>query len=471
MKNKTLLVRMVSVMTALTLSVGLFTGCGKDVSDKDEQGRTIISVGGWPAKEGAELTSYNERKARFEEANQDVVVEPSTWMFDLKTFYAKAAGGQLPTVYQTYLTEMPGIIDAGYSADLSSVLEERGYEGKFNEKLIEIVSDDEGNIMGFPSQAYVLGLAFNSELMQQAGLMEDDGTPKQPKDWYELAEFAVKIKEATGKPGFVFPTAGNNGGWLFSPIAWSFGVDFMEKNDDGKWKATFDTPEAVAALQYIKDLKWKYDVLPSNTLIDHAEYFKIFGTGNAGMAITGSDFTLSVLQYGMPATVPGIMALPAGPKRHVTLLGGAVYSMADNATRDQLDASVRWLETFITYDITEEYKRNRSEYFDRRVQSGELVGVQTMSVWSSDLESVKWEQELAREKCNTNPNYVRLYNEFVTDCPAEIQPEEPVCAQELYSILDGCIQKVLSDKDADCEKIIKEAVSDFQKNYLDNLTY
>ena len=62
--------------------------------------------------------------------------------------------------------------------------------------------------------------------------MEADGTPKQPKDWYEMAEFAKTIKEKTGKAGLVLPTSANNGGWIFTPIAWSFGVEFMKKNEE-----------------------------------------------------------------------------------------------------------------------------------------------------------------------------------------------------------------------------------------------
>ena len=150
----------------------------------------------------------------------------------------------------------------------------------------------------------------------------------------------MKIKEATGKPGIIFPTANNYGGWMFSCLAWSYGVDFMEKGEDGKWKATFNTPEEAEALRYMKDLKWKYDVLPNNAIIDGTEFYKTFAIGNAAM----------------------LMA-------------------------------------------------------------------------------------------------------------ADIQPEEPVCAQELYGILDSCLQEVLTNENADCAAILEKANNDFQQNYLDNLTY
>ena len=73
---------------------------------------------------------------------------------------------------------------------------------------------------------------------------------------------------------------------------------------------------------------------------------------------------------------------------------------------------------------------------------------------------------------NANVNHVRLYNEFVADMgDCELRPEEPVCAQELYGILDGCIQEVLTNKDADPATLLEKANADFQSNYLDNIDY
>jgi len=463
--------RLVAAVLAMVLAIGVFAGCGKKVNDKDEQGRTVISVGNWPEKEGADLTATLARKARFEEANPDVVVNGDPWTFDRKSFYAKAAGGQLPTVYTTGYTEIPEIFDSEYSADLTDVLKERGYEGMFNSAVLDVISDEKGRIKAFPYSAFALGLAFNVDLMEKAGLMEADGTPKQPKDWNEVAEFAVKIKEATGKPGFIFPSSNNVGGWIFSSLAWSFGVDFMEKTKDGKWQATFNTPEAAEALQYIKDLKWKYDVLPANNIIDLTEYYKVYATGGAGMLITEGGTIKRVSQYGMDPQHFGMMAMPKGPKRHVTLLGGSAWFLKNEATDDQIDAGIRWLETLYNFNLSEEYKTNAIAKYDKWLSENYPVGVKGMSPWSTNSEALAWEHKYIDEHTNINMNHVRLYNDFCADCPAEIQPEEPVCCQELYGILDGCIQEVLSNKDADCAELLKKANADFQSNYLDNLTY
>ena len=47
-----------------------------------------------------------------------------------------------------------------------------------------------------------------------------------------------------------------------------FGVEFEEKQSDGSYKAVFDTPQFKNAIEYIRDLRWKYDVLPEETIID-----------------------------------------------------------------------------------------------------------------------------------------------------------------------------------------------------------
>ena len=119
-------------ITALVLSaviaISMLGACKKQASDKDEQGRTVISVGAWPPKGHKDLEPMNKRKAEFEQANPDVVVNGDEWSFDLKSFYAKAAGGSIPTLYNTNYTEVSQVIEAGYSADLTNVLKKRGYD-------------------------------------------------------------------------------------------------------------------------------------------------------------------------------------------------------------------------------------------------------------------------------------------------------------------------------------------------------
>ena len=94
-----------------------------------------------------------------------------------------------------------------------------------------------------------------------------------------------------------------------------------------------------------------------------------------------------------------------------------------------------------------------------------------MSVWSEGSDVIKLTKELNDEYKNININHVRLYNEAQTNGTVEVQSEEPVCAQDLYGILDNCIQNVLTNEDADCAALLEKANSDFQSNFLNNITY
>ena len=468
--KKKRMVKVVGLMTAAALGLSILGACGqKEASDKNEQGKTVISVGNWPQKEGTAKTNMEKRKARFEEANSEFAIEPSNWEYDLKTFYAKAAGGQLPVLFSTAFTEASNIIPSGYAADLTDELKRQGLYDQMNKQILELLSKD-GRVYAYPKEAYILGLICNIDDFEKAGLMNSDGTPYQPKTWEELAQVAAKLKAATGKPGFILPTSNRNGGWMFTEIVWSFGVDFMKKDENGKWKATFDTPEAAEALQYVKDLKWKYDVLPANNLIDGTEMHKIFGIGGGSMLIGAGAKQFS--PYETDVNSIGMMATPAGPKKRVTLLGGTIYEVNGAATKKQIEGAIKWIRAESSPDLTDEYKKIAEDTIKRDVEDGSIVTVKSTSPWSIDSETVKYNDELIAKYANANPAHVKLYNDFIRDLgDCELRAEEPMCAQDLYGILDNCIQAVLSDKNADCAELMRKANSDFQQNYLDNVDY
>ena len=164
-----------------------------------------------------------------------------------------------------------------------------------------------------------------------------------------------------------------------------------------------------------------------------------------------------------------MMAIPAGPKRYVTLLGGDTRAIRDDATEEQIDACIRFLEyTGNGYNIDDSGKQALTETIEKNKEKGAVIGIKSLSPWNEQSAKVQFQNELIEKYANVNPNNVRLYNEFLNDEKVEVQPEEPICAQDLYGILDNCIQNVLGDKDADCAELLKKANSDFQTNFLNN---
>lgn len=467
-KMKLKMKRIAACTLATTLLALTCVGCGEKTNSTS---KTQISVGEWPTVEGTALTNLNKNKEDFEKQNPDITIIPDTWTFDLQTFYPKAAAGLLPNLFRTHFTEMSKLLDGEYVASLTDAMKKDGSLDNLNPVFMNAISKD-GEIYAVPSEAYSLGLLYNVEMFEKAGLMNADGTPQQPKDWNEMVEFAVKLKETTGKPGLVLPTSNKSGGWYFTNIGWSFGVKFMEQQEDGKWKAKFNSDEAVQALQFIKDLKWKYDILPANTLIDQNEMNKTYATGGAAMMLGAGGTASNLATYETDPNIVGVMAIPAGPRRHVSLLGGTLKVVSSKSSESQVEAALKWLE-FIgnSYKLTDEKKEMIEKKYNLMLENNQLVGVKGLSPWNDDSEFVAYDDRVREEKANINLNHVKLYNDSLKDSKIELQSEEPVCAQDLYGILDTCIQAVLEDKDADCRALLEKANADFQTNYLDNIDY
>ena len=466
--------KVLSAVLGATMICAAFSGCSSTVAvnDKDDQGRTVLSVGNWPSEDTTDknyLETITRQRAEFEEENPTMAITPDTWGFDLQTFYSKAAANQLPGLYYANFTEIEKIAAGEYYTDLTEGLKRAGYEGAFNEAILNLITRD-GKICTFPTNAYSLGLAYNVDLFEKAGLMQADGTPMQPKTWDEVVEFGKKITEATGKPGFAIPTMGNCGGWLFTPIAWSYGVDFMEADENNNYTATFATDKIVDALTYIRDLKWKHNIFLPNSLVDLTEYYKQFAIGNLGMIVTAGNFTSQLYQYEMPIEHMGIMAIPAGPEKHITLTGGYTATVANGATEDQVDVAIKWMEKIGNGNkLDDKLKETIEKNYQDTVEDGKVVGIDGLSVWGEETEITKFSDEMRNKYANINLNHVRLYNESLSNPEIELRPEEPVCAQELYAVLDGIIQEILTNENADITALVEKAQSDFQANYLNNL--
>lgn len=419
--------------------------------------------GDWPKPQDQNLKQFEEWKKRFEEENPNIKMEAENFSYDTNTFLPKAESGQLPNLFSTWFTEPGKIINAGYAADITDIMSKYGYDTALNPAMLDLVTKD-GRIYGIPSSGYHMGIFYNINIFREAGLLDENGVPVFPRTYEELAETAKLIKERTGKAGFFFPTKNNQGGWQFMNIAWSYGAEF-EQQVDGKWKAVFNSPEAVEALQFVKDLRWKYDVLPDNVLVDVNDMFRLFGTDQVAMAYGTSDWwNVPINDYRMSKDNIAISAVPAGPKGRVSLTGGTVYMFSNTSTPEQVEAGIKWLQI---KGFSPELDPNSLQGLEESLKSdqelGRVVGPHGMRAWVNP-ERVNAEDEIRAKYTNVN---MALFEDYMKNEGVTIRPEEPVNAQELYKTLDAVIQAVLTDENADPKALLDKAVADFQRDYLD----
>lgn len=471
--------RFLSLVMSLTLMLTLTAGCGKSGSEgqsaaapsgtvnastpSDQQDPITITVSNWPKETDAGYQIAQSQLEIFKEKYPYITLKTDEWTYDVNSFLPKAASGQLPTVYTTWFTEIQKILDAGYSADITDVMKKYNLDKDLNPDMLALVKRD-GKYYGLPSSGYVMGMWYNVNLFREAGLLDEKGVPLFPKTYDELAETAKIIKDRTGKAGLYFPGKNNQAGWYFMNIAWAFGAEFEQKVD-GKWKAVFNSPEAVAALQYIKDLKWKYDVLNSNILTDVSELFKLFGTDQVGMSFGTLDWmNVPVNDYQMSKDNMAMSALPAGPSGNATLMGGNLFMLAPGTTPEQQDAAIKWLEVtgYTSKTDTLDLKGLEENYILHR-DSGRIVGPLGLQVWVN-RDRVNAEKVVRDKYITVNMD---LWQDFIDNGATGMRAEEPVNCQELYKALDVAIQTVVTDINADPQAVMDKLVEDFQRDYLD----
>ena len=460
--NKKFFNRTVTLLVAAVLMI-LPSGCSNQASN-DSTENVTISIGRWPTSDRVkDLANFETIYDMMKEKYPNIEIIRDTWEYDVKTFLPKANSNQLPSLYNAYFTELGKIMDAGYAADITEYMEKYHYTENMNPNLLEMVTKD-GKIYGVPKSPYMQGMGANKNLFAAAGLLNDDGTVKFPETYLELAETAKIIKQKTGKYGFGLASMNNQGGWYFMNIAWSFGVEFM-KEENGKWISTFDSPECVEALQYIKDLKWVYECLPDNAFLDRKELYKLMATDQLAMTFTVPPAGELFKEYGMEKSALSISKLPAGPKGKYSQVGGEALMISPNSTPEQIDAIFKWLECEgLSPEVTEETKAKWDANNKNNADQGQIVLPEIpFKVWT-DGDRMRAEEEIQKKYANVD---FADYAGYFDQTGILLKPEEPVAAQQLYSILDSCIQAVLTDKNADVAALIAKASSDFQINHLD----
>ena len=458
MKLKRLTATLLTVVLIISLSA-----CGT----KKNSGKTAISVGLWPNETQKEaLKLQNKLKDEFMKENPDIEIIPNTYQYDTKTFLMKASADQLPTMYKTHFTEISQIIKQGYAANITEQMKAHKFDSAMNDTIKKLVTDDKGDFYAIPTDAYTQGLYINKAIFKEAGLVNADGSIMVPDTWEQLGEYAKIIKEKTGKAGFCMPTINNGGGWHFLNMAWSYGVEFEKQKKDGKWEAAFDTQEARDALQFVKDLKWKYDAILDDTAIGQDDMYKYFGSGQVAMMIQSPIY--SGYQWGLDNSNLYVTKIPAGPKGRFAQMGGNVWMFAKNATPEQIEAGIKWLSfNGYTSEFTEKqektYRNNTEIYINEN--HGICVEKDGFDVWSKS-DKAKKTYEIRKELQNVDYNDYKTYFE-ADDVTVNLEPA--ACAQQLYSVFDKCIQEVFTNEDADVDKLIKDACHEFQANYLDKM--
>jgi ABC-type glycerol-3-phosphate transport system substrate-binding protein len=442
------------VLIAGIAAFGIVASLAACTTGGSGNGKTEIRVATFPP--GADAAAYDAFKTQeeqFEKLNPDIDVIGVEYEWTGPTFAVQLAGGSLPDVFTVPFTDAKTLLENGQLMDVTKEVTDLGYADKFNPIILDAVKDADGNIFGFPRQAYAMGLQYNRELFEQAGL--DPDSP--PTTWDEVREDAKIISEKTGKAGYAQMTMNNTGGWQLTAGTVAHGGRTQVDNGDGTYTSTINNPGTVADLQFLHDLRWEDNSMGSNFLLDWGTINQEFAAGNIGMYTGGSDlYTALVRDFSLDPDVYGLTVIPTDGEDPGTLGGGDIAVISPSVDAATKAASVKWIDWYYMQKLL----NKDAAITDAKalVASDQAVGTPVLPVL--DQATYEESREWIADYINVPLDQMQGFFDGIFDQTPVGEPKGKT--QEIYALLDSVVQAVLTDENADIPALLKQADKDAQ---------
>ena len=182
-----------------------------------------------------------------------------------------------------------------------------------------------------------------------------------PTTWNHLLLIAQYFKKNGGDPnlaGIVMPTVASydQAAMSYETMLWAFGGDW---GDQEKQTATINTPEATAALAFMKQL---VDASSNQgATMDYGDVLTTYTSGRSAMAMTYFAFFpafSSTTENKDYASKTGYFNVPAGPKGRYTCLGGQGLSVNARVDAARRSAALDYIKWFSGKDVQTKWAAN-----------------------------------------------------------------------------------------------------------------
>lgn len=248
----------------------------------------------------------------FEQLNPGIKVKSQVIPYDsmLQKVIASVAGGGGPDVIRADIIWMPQLAKVQALVPMDDVVAQRKsefYPGPLSTCFYK------GSHYGLPLDTNTRVMFYNKALFQQAGISE------APTTTDEFKAAADKI-HALGAKIFGYAEGGLDP-WNILPWVWSFGGD-VTNSDFTKATGYINSPQSVAAIQYLSDLLDVKDLSPSILGGSSLSTSDAIGKNQAGVIIDG-PWMPPIFQSSYPKFSFGLATVPAGPGgQSISVVGG-----------------------------------------------------------------------------------------------------------------------------------------------------
>jgi multiple sugar transport system substrate-binding protein len=238
-----------------------------------------VKINAWTGLTGDDRGKFEEMIKAFNTSQGEVEVTPSFYSWDLlhSKLVASAQTGGAPEMLLMWVTVVPEMVRMGALQPMDELVGEAGIKGDDFVARAWNLGVVGGKRYGVPMDTHILGLYYNTELFEQAGL-----DPKKPPV-NSMDEFVAAAKKLTKGPnqwGVAIP----------SSTAWPvrYWMAFLAQQGgkmftDDMTKATFNDAKGKAAFQFMADLIHVHKVAPPVM----TDINKAFLTKQAAMILIG----------------------------------------------------------------------------------------------------------------------------------------------------------------------------------------
>lgn len=442
----------------------LLGGCGDTSSD----GKIQVVVGMWPqAQQKEDVNMFTVWKERFESDHPEYEIVAQPYTYSSETVTQMALAGTLPTVFQTYFTEPPMLIDGDIIRPVTDLVKEVGYYDDMDAFMRATLEDEEGELYGVPRDGYGFGMLLNLKTLNMYGLIDgdyskheyvlhdDEGNPLYPTTFEELHDFCQKLYQNSGESvaGTMIYSANKQGGWLLSNFAWSFGAT-LEVEENGSWRGNLATEEMVDTLEYVQSLKTDGCLIPDTNITYNDWYNKI--NEQVGLVFVGNDVVQNaVTQAGVDRQDIAFVPMPEGPGGRYTLYGGTPYVFSADASDEQVRGALIFLEYMGRAPImSEACKTAMEEGKEVSLQKNEPI-IPSIRPWTNE-DYNSFADELDERYVNVNMDY---FSDFYDTVNEMRHPEVEHYAQEMYAQLDKAVYSSLTNPTRSRDEIMNQLIT------------
>lgn len=262
--------RIVAAMMCAVVALS-FTACGARTGAKDG----VITMQIWDT---AQRDGMQALADAYHEMHPDVTVkiQVTSWDEYWTKLEAAAVSNSLPDVFWMHTNYILQYADNGMLADLSHLYDSESstyYTDHFSDVSLANAQGSDGKIYGVPKDKDTVGLVYNKEMFDQAGLSYPDET----WTWDDLVNASQTIYDKTGKYGFMAYADDQLGYWNF---VYQNGGYILNAD---KTAAGFDQPATIDAMKF-------YINLQKNPWCPNQDYFAETAPGNAFFSGQGAMY-------------------------------------------------------------------------------------------------------------------------------------------------------------------------------------